>query len=87
VVFHLSIGKFCVAAPDHEPVAGAAGNLTPDFASELLKRADKLVRLSVSLILMVHCCMEDFDTKLHGSIEHRQLQWRLDLKHSRLSLI
>src|SRR5262245_30630681 len=40
-------GKFGIAAPDHEPVTGTAGDLTTDFASELLKRAHKLLPLSV----------------------------------------
>jgi hypothetical protein len=30
---------------------------------------------------MVHCCKEVLRVKPHGSIEHQQLQCRLDLKH------
>ena len=43
VVFYFEHGKFCVAAPDHEPVTRAAGDLSTDFASELLKRTHNLV--------------------------------------------
>jgi hypothetical protein len=59
---HFEHGKFCVAAPDHEPVTRAAGDLSTDFASELLKRAHNLVHFHLP-----HChgalLQESFENK------------------------
>jgi len=64
---------FCVAALNHEPVTRAAGDLSTDFASELLKRAHNLVHFRSP-----HChgalLQGSFESKPHGSIAHKQLQ-------------
>ena len=66
--------KFCVAAPDHEPVIRAAGDVTTDFESELLERAHQLMRFPSP-----HCHGALLQGKIvrqepQGSVEHKQLQ-------------
>jgi hypothetical protein len=38
------------------------------------------VSLRLIVAVTVHCCREILRVKPHGSIKHKQLQWRLDLK-------